>query len=115
DLGKLFEQRLNERLGSGVIQVQLAFLPVRRDRMFQMLAEGRGDMAMGNLTVTEERARLADFAEPFRTDVNEIVVTGRDEPPLASVDDLAGREVHVRRSSSYYDSLVALNQPLRAP
>ena len=32
------------------------------------------------------------------------------EPPLSSLDQLAGREVHVRKTSSYYDSLVGLNE-----
>jgi membrane-bound lytic murein transglycosylase MltF len=114
DAGKLFEESLNKRLGSGVIKVTLAFLPVARERMLPMLAEGRGDLAMGNLTVTDERARVADFAEPFLTGVREIVVTAKDQPPPKSVDDLAGREIHVRKSSSYYGSLVALNGKLKA-
>jgi membrane-bound lytic murein transglycosylase MltF len=33
---------------------------------------------------------------------------------VTSLDDLAGREVFVRRSSSYYDSLIALNKKLAA-
>jgi membrane-bound lytic murein transglycosylase MltF len=47
-------------------------------------------------------------------DAGEIVVTGPRSPKLASLDDLGGREVHVRQSSSYYASLVALNKRLRA-
>ena len=35
------------------------------------------------------------------------MVTGPASPALASLDDLAGHEVHVRRSSSYHDSLSA--------
>lgn len=114
DMGKLFEKRLNEELGSGVIQVTLAFLPVAREKLLPMLAEGRGDLAFGNLTVTDERARLVDFAEPYRSGVREIVVTASDEPEPKSVDDLAGREIHVRKSNSYYGSLVALNKKLEA-
>jgi membrane-bound lytic murein transglycosylase MltF len=50
-----------------------------------------------------------DFSEPTLQNVRHIVVTGPGVPPLATVDDLSGREVHVRRSSSYYDDLTALN------
>ena len=114
DMGRLFEKWLNEKLGSGVIQVQLAFLPVARGQLLKLLAEGRGDFAFGNLTVTDERARLVDFADPYRTGVREIVVVARDQPEPKSVDDLAGREIHVRRSNSYYGSLVALNAKLKA-
>jgi len=113
DAGKLFEESLNKKLGSGVIKVTLVYLPVARERMLPMLAEGRGDLAIGNLTVTDERARVADFAEPFLTGVREIVVTAKDQPRPKSLDDLAGREIHVRKSSSYYGSLVALNEKLK--
>ena len=46
--------------------------------------------------------------------MTEIVVTGPASPTLAALDDLAGQEVHVRRSSSYYDSLTRLNKRFRA-
>lgn len=114
EAGLAFEKWLNERLGSGVIKVHVEFLPVDRERLLPLLAEGRGDLAMGNLTVTDERAQLVDFSAPFLTGVSEVVVTASDQPPLKSADDLAGREVHVRKSSSYFASLVALNARLQA-
>ena len=42
------------------------------------------------------------------------VVTGPAAPPLSTLDDLSGNEVWVRRSSSYYESLTALNPTLTA-
>jgi len=41
--------------------------------------------------------------------VKELVVTGPKSPAIASTDDLAGKTVHVRKASSYYESLDALN------
>ena len=49
---------------------------------------------------------------PTRTNVSEIVVTAPDVAPLSAPDDLSGREVFVRRSSSYYESLSRLNEGL---
>jgi membrane-bound lytic murein transglycosylase MltF len=46
--------------------------------------------------------------------VNEIVVTGPGSPPIQSVDDLSGKEVFVRLSSSYFQSLWSLNQAFAA-
>jgi len=46
--------------------------------------------------------------------VRELVVTGPKSPALATLDDMAGKTVHVRRSSSYYESLTALNARLKA-
>ena len=41
-------------------------------------------------------------------------MSGPASPAVSSVDDLAGKEVFVRKSSSYYESLVALNQRFAA-
>src|SRR3546814_978218 len=54
----------------------MVVVPTRRDEIFQLLADGRADVAAGSLTVTEERARLVDFSQPFATEVNEVVITG---------------------------------------
>jgi membrane-bound lytic murein transglycosylase MltF len=114
EAGKLFEDFLNTRLGSKHIRVALAFIPVSRDRLISALAEGRGDIAAAGLTVTPERARVVDFATPWVNDVREVVVTAAGQPALHDVQELSGREVHVRRSSSYYGSLAELNASLRA-
>jgi membrane-bound lytic murein transglycosylase MltF len=113
DGGRLFEEFLNKRLQSKHIRVQIAFIPVSRDRLFSALAEGRGDMAAANLTITPERQKLVDFSLPIVADVRELVVTAANEPPVNSPEDLSGRKVHVRRSSSYYESLNSLNASLR--
>jgi membrane-bound lytic murein transglycosylase MltF len=113
EFAKKFEDELNRKLKLGAIRVHVVVIPVSRDRLLPGLLEGIGDIAAANLTVTEERQSLVDFADPVAVGISEVVVTGPDSPPLASTDDLAGREVVVRRSSSYYDSLVALNERLR--
>jgi len=113
DAAKLFEEFLNKRLQSKHIRVHVAFIPVSRDRLLPALAEGRGDMAAANLTITPERQKLADFSAPVLSDVRELVVTGANEPAVNTAEDLSGRKVHVRKSSSYYDSLTTLNASLR--
>lgn len=51
-----------------------------------------------------------DFVAPRdRKPVRELVVTGPKSPALAKLDDLSGKTVHVRASSSYFESLTALN------
>ncbi|HEU4688685.1 MAG TPA: transglycosylase SLT domain-containing protein, partial [Vicinamibacterales bacterium] len=46
--------------------------------------------------------------------VNEVVVTGPGAPPIATVDDLAGQAVFVRKGSIYEESLVRLSEQLKA-
>ena len=112
DFMRLFEDDLNRRLGTGHLRVQIIFIPVGRDELIPGLVEGRGDIAAANLTITDERREQVDFSDPIATGVSEIVVTGPAAPPIQSVQDLSGREVFVRKSSSYYESLQDLNAEL---
>jgi membrane-bound lytic murein transglycosylase MltF len=107
-----FEIYLNKKYAQKNKPIVVAALPTTRERLFAGLAEGRGDLAAGNLAITPERDRLYDFSKPIADDVAEIVVGGPRSPKLAALDDLGGREVHVRASSSYYASLEALNARL---
>ena len=88
----------------------IIIIPVTRDQLLPALAAGYGDIAAANLTITPERQTLVDFSDAGMSNVDEIVVTGPTAPPLDSIDDLSGKQVHVRRSSSYYESLVTLNE-----
>jgi len=106
---QLFEKFLNQKLKTGKLPIHVVCIPVRRDQLIPALREGRGDLAAANLTITPARLELADFSRPVLTDVAEIVVTGPASQPIASVEELSGREVYVRKSSSYYESLLELN------
>ena len=113
ELVRDFERWLNQKhakeLGKRPLTVYL--IPVTRDRLLPDVAEGLADIAVGNLTVTGERLRVVDMVSPAGLkDVREVVVTGAASPSVTGVDDLAGRTVHVRRASSYYESLAALNE-----
>jgi membrane-bound lytic murein transglycosylase MltF len=111
---RLFEEQLNKRLKTGELKVHVAFVPLQRDQLFSSLQEGKVDLVAAALTITPEREKVATFSSPTRTNVSEIVVTGPKSTRVATADDLSGREVFVRRSSSYYESLVALNKDLAA-
>ena len=104
-----FEKYINKKLKTKPLQVQVVFIPVGRDELIPSLLKGLGDIAVANLTITVERQKQVDFSEPFLKGVREVLVTGPAAPPINIIDDLAGKEVHVRRSSSYYNSLIRLN------
>ena len=105
-----FETMLNKTLKTGNRRVQVVFVPLRRDLLFPALIDGRVDLVAAQLTVTRERKDFVNFSEPYRTGVNEVVVTGPAASTVTSVNDLSGQEVFVRRSSSYFESLRALNE-----
>jgi membrane-bound lytic murein transglycosylase MltF len=113
DTFRAFEEQLNKKLKTKHLQVHVVFVPVGRDELLPGLVEGRGDIAAANLTITPERQKTVDFARPVLRDVRELVVTGPGSPEINTIDDLPGKEVFVRKSSSYYESLVALNERFR--
>jgi membrane-bound lytic murein transglycosylase MltF len=107
-----FERFFNERLGRRTLRIHVVVLPVKRDDLIPALTEGLGDLAVANLTITPERQAVVDFSRPVARGVRELVVTGPAAPELTGIDDLAGLEIHARRSSSYWESLVELNRSL---
>lgn len=114
EYGKLMEDELNKRRKTGNLKVAFWFVPLQRDQLVPALVDGKVDMVIAGLTVTPELQELVDFTDPTREDVDEIVVTGPGAPTIVSVDDLAGQEVFVRKSSAYYPSLLELNDRLKA-
>jgi membrane-bound lytic murein transglycosylase MltF len=107
-----FERWLNRKYAKQLGRRPLTVFVVAatRDKLLADLNEGLADVAVGNLTVTEERLKIVDFIAPDEKFVNvEVLVTGPASPAIASTDELSGKTVHVRKSSSYYTSLTALN------
>jgi len=107
-----FERWINKKYATtlGKRPLTIYIIPTTRDKLLPEIVKGMGDVAIGNLTVTEERLKVADFVSPEGSrSMKELVVTGPQSPAIASVDDLSGKTVHVRKMSSYYESLEALN------
>ena len=110
DAVRELEQYINLKHKTGNRPVTVVLIPTTRDRLLEDLARGLGDIAAGNLTVTPARLKAVDFAVQSGFTVKEVVVTGAKAPPLKSLADLNGKAVHVRRSSSYFQSLAGLNK-----
>jgi membrane-bound lytic murein transglycosylase MltF len=109
-----FEIFLNKKFPKKVQPIVVVAFPTTRERLLSGVLEGRADIAAGNLTITPERGARLAFTTPLAEGPGEVVVTGPRSPKLATLDDLGGHDVHVRQSSSYYASLVALNRRLQA-
>jgi len=120
DAFRLFEEDLNKKLAKDKkpnekhLKVHVVLIPTGRGELLQALAAGKGDIAAANLTITADRQKLVDFTSPVYSNVSELVISGPASPTVSNVDELAGKEVYVRKSSSYYESLVTLNQRFTA-
>lgn len=116
DIFRVFEEDLNKKLArEGTLKhkhlkVRVVFIPIARGELLPALAAGKGDIAASSLGVTEERQKLVDFSLPLVSNASALIVSGPASPAISSVDDLAGKEVFVRRSSVYFEILTTLNQ-----
>jgi membrane-bound lytic murein transglycosylase MltF len=111
-----FERWLNKKHAAQLGKRPLTVFAVvaTRDKMLGDLLDGHADVAVGNIKVLDELLKDVDFVAPDDNAASvEILVTGPSAPSIASIDDLSGKTVHVRKVSSYYLSLMALNEHLK--
>jgi membrane-bound lytic murein transglycosylase MltF len=114
DMGMELEKQLNAQNKDRSRPFHVAFIPVTREQLLPALNAGVGDIATGGLTITPGRLAQVDFTIPATDAVSEILVTAPEVTPPSSVEELSGRSVYVRKSSSYHESLVELNSRLAA-
>jgi membrane-bound lytic murein transglycosylase MltF len=108
-----FEHYLNKKCARklGKRPLTVFIVPCTRDALLPGVARGLGDIAAGDITVTGERLKTVDFVAPEGLPhVSEVLVAGPKSPAVGVIDDLAGKTVHVRKASSYYESLLSLNE-----
>ncbi len=91
-------------------RMNVVLMPLATDEILPAILEGRADVAMANLTITAQRSESVAFTVAIWKDINELVVTGPAAPPTDSLDDLAAVGLHLRKSSSYYEHVGALNE-----
>lgn len=109
-----FDKFINEKHKTKTLKIHMIIIPTAREDLIPHLRDGKGDIAVGNLTITKDRLKEVDFSDPFATGISEIVVSTIDSSDLNSLFDLSGKKIHVRESSSYYQSLLRLNNTLEA-
>lgn len=112
DLMTEFGKYLDGKHGKKVQDFEVVLIPTPREKLFSSLAGDKGDIAIGNLTITEEREKLASFSTPLLKDVHEVPVTLDTVADLEAPADLSGHKIYVRKSASYFQSLEALNRKL---
>jgi membrane-bound lytic murein transglycosylase MltF len=113
DLIREFERWVNKKYAAKLGKRPLtAFIVVAtRDKMRADLLEGRADVAVGNIKVLPELLKDIDFVAPDDKAASvEILATGPATPPIASIDDLSGKTVHLREASSQALSMKTLNE-----
>ena len=105
-LAKRYKSRRNGRALSVIA------IPVARDELIEKLAKGEAELAVANLTMTRQRLEKVDFSIPVIKEVKEVIVASADAPRLSALNELSGKNVYIRESSSFFTHLSALNTKL---
>jgi len=113
ELLKLFAKQIGVEL-----EVKVVY---NLDSLQTMLNRGDGDIIACNYTVTKERAERINFSEPFLYTKQVLIQRKKVEDDsdlyhtaafIEDPSDLAGKEVHVWKNSSYYDRLMHLQEEI---
>lgn len=108
-----YEDHINQGRKTGQ-KIEVVFIPVPLETLLDELVAGRGDIAAGGLTITEERKKTVAFAAPYVPNVREVVVSAAGAPPISDLDQLAGTRIWVRDGSSYGEHLRSLSARFQA-
>ena len=91
------------------------------DAALLSVQQGKADMVMAGVTVTDERKAVMDFSDSYATGIQSIIVPNGSD--IASPDDLAGKKIGTQRGTTGYiycsddfgdDAVVAYDSGLTA-
>ena len=91
------------------------------DAALLSVQQGKADIVMAGVTVTDERKAVMDFSDNYATGIQSIIVPEGSD--IASPDDLAGKKIGTQRGTTGYiycsddfgdDSVVAYDDGLTA-
>ena len=112
DTAKAIAEKLGLELQVDDMEFDAALLSVQ---------QGKADMVMAGVTVTDERKAVMDFSDSYATGIQSIIVPNGSD--IASVDDLAGKKIGTQRGTTGYlycsddfgeDAVVAYDNGLTA-
>jgi len=113
DLQKFLNRKLHPKDTTGKEKVHIVLVPSTSARVANDLLNGNGDILAVPIYITESRKKVVDFI-PVVTSQHDVVVSGPDAPPLASLEDLSGKEVYLFKESLAWEKLSELNKKLSA-
>ena len=91
------------------------------DAALLSVQQGKADIAMAGITVTDERMAVMSFSDNYATGIQSVIVPEGSD--IASVDDLAGKKIGTQRGTTGYlycsddfgeDAVVAYDNGLTA-
>jgi ABC-type amino acid transport substrate-binding protein len=95
-------EEIADRIGIGAENVE--WVETDFDTIFTQLAAERFDMIAAASTITEERAEIVNFSDPYFNDQQALVINTNETPDIQTIDDLSeGDSVAVQRGTTGED------------
>ncbi|MFY9733475.1 MAG: lytic transglycosylase F [Candidatus Acidiferrales bacterium] len=108
-----FQRFVNKRFRTGSLKINVTYIPVRTEQLENALTEGVGDVIAYGVQVTPEREKKVLFTTPIDSNVKQVIVSGPNAPPIATLEDLSGKEIYVNPLTVYYENLQDLSESLQ--
>ena len=113
DFEKFLNRKLHPKDTTGKEKINVVLIPTTFGKAAADLQNGNGDLIAAAVYITEERKKIFDFV-PLASSMHDVVVAGPDAPPLASLEDLSGKQVYLFKNSISWENLTELNKKLSA-
>ena len=88
-------QAIAEKLG-----LELQIDDMEFDAALLSVQQGKADIVMAGVTVTDERKAVMDFSDSYATGIQSIIVPAGSD--IATPDDLAGKKIGTQRGTTGY-------------
>jgi membrane-bound lytic murein transglycosylase F len=79
------------------------------DQLLPSLDKGDGEFVAASLTITPSRSESAGFSREYLA-VEQMAITHKGNMEIKSIDDLEGKNIHVRQGTSYEERLRTLKR-----
>ena len=101
---------VNKKFKTLTSKLNVTFIPLRPDELGPALSQGVGDVIAQDLWITPQRQESYSFTTPTRSNVTNIVVTGKELASAESFDDLVGKDIYVNPLATSYDALKKISE-----
>lgn len=91
------------------LNVELDIVTPGWNNLFSYLETGKGDFIAAGLTITKQRLEHINFSIPYLT-IQQRLIYHNDKQKIETLEELAGKTIHVRRGTSYHNRLKSLRK-----
>jgi len=115
DMAEEMERYVHQKLKTRAKKFKVVFIPVSPAQLEKYLNDGSGDLIATSIIVTPEREKQMEFTIPILSGeyAKLVVVTAKNAPQIASLDDLSGKEIYVNPVTLSYKLLKEQSQKLK--